>query len=126
VGVVVGGVQPALGFPAEAQPIVERVFEPPQERRFGGERHPGIVPVGGDRFLLTWVDENPDGRGLHAQALGGRGEAVGPALDLSPADVSVIGGASAVLGDDGRGVVAFVASGADGFDVRTTPIVCAQ
>ncbi len=114
-----------LGFSAEApRQLVERIFEAPRETRFGGESSPGLAPIAGERFLLTWVDENPDGHGLHAQAVAGWGEAVGPALDLSPVDVSVIGRASAVVGPDGRGVVAFLASSEGRFDVRATPIAC--
>lgn len=114
----------SLGFGEAPRRLVERVFEPPRQTRIGGESSPGLAPLAGERFLLTWVDENPEGRGLHAQVVTGSGEAVGPALDLSPADVSVIGRASAVVGPDGRGSVAFLASNGRGFDVRATPIVC--
>ncbi len=58
------------------------------------------------------------------RAVAASGEAIGPALDLSPANVSVIGRASAVVGPDGRGFVAFLASNGRGFDVRATPIAC--
>jgi hypothetical protein len=74
--------------------------------------------------LYTWVDENPNGHELRAKAVTGLGSAVGPALAISPPDVSVIGRTSTVVGSDGRGVVAYFASGDVGVNVRVTPFVC--
>lgn len=74
--------------------------------------------------LVTWIDGNPEGHGLHGRAVTSFGTSVGPSLSLSPADASVLGRASTVVGPDGRGVVAYFASGDDGIDVRATPVAC--
>jgi hypothetical protein len=85
---------------------------------------PSLEQSGGKR-LLTWVDGDAvGGHSLHGQAVAGSGKAAGPTLDLSPTDVSVIGRPSVVISPDGRGVVAFLASNGQGFDVRATPIAC--
>jgi hypothetical protein len=89
---------------------------------FLGFRAPAPHPV--SLGLYTWVDENPDGHALRAKATTGLGTAVGPALAMSPSDVSVIGQTSTVVGPDGRGLVAYFASGDDGVDVRVTPFTC--
>lgn len=89
---------------------------------FLGFRRPASHPVG--LGLYTWVDENPEGHALRAKAMTGLGGAVGPALAMSPSDVSVIGQTSTVVGADGRGLVAYFASGDDGVDVRVTPFAC--
>jgi hypothetical protein len=112
-----------VGFAVGAKhSLVETTFMPPA--RSGGEQAPALAPFSGERFLLTWIDGNPEGHALHAQAVAGWGSPVGPVLDLSPDNVSVLGRPSAVLGPDGRGVVAFLASNGHGFDVRATPVSC--
>jgi hypothetical protein len=102
--------------------LVETSFTPPE--RTGGERSPALAGFSGERFLLTWVDGNAEGHALRGQAVAGWGSPVGQVLDLSPADVSVIGHPSVALGPDGRGIVAFLASSEVGFDVRATPVAC--
>lgn len=87
---------------------------------FLGFRAPSSHPVS----LFTWVDDNPDGHELRARAVTSLGTATGPALAISPSDVSVIGRTSTVVGADGRGIVAYFASGDDGIDVRVTPFAC--
>lgn len=74
--------------------------------------------------LFTWVVENPDGHELHASAVTSLGAAIGPALAISPSDVSVIGRTSTVVGSDGRGIVSYFCSGDDGVNVRVTPFAC--
>jgi hypothetical protein len=125
-GVVVHDVPNLLfGFAGEGgRRVVHRDFEAPTGGRVGGQRSPGLVPLPGERFLLVWIDGDSSGRQLRAQPIAGWGDAAGPAFDVSPADVSVIGHPSAVVGADGRGVVTFLASSGDGFDVLATPIVC--
>lgn len=89
---------------------------------FLGFRAPASHPV--SLGVYTWVDENPEGHALRARAMTGPGTAVGPALAMSPSDVSVLGQTSTVVGADGRGLVAYFASGDDGVDLRVTPFSC--
>ncbi len=104
--------------------VVERFFEAPAEGRGGGESHPGLVALPGERFLLMWLDGNAEGYRLRAQPVAGWGQPVGQALDLSPSDVSVIGRPSGAIGKDGRGMVTFLASNGHGFDVLAAPVTC--
>jgi hypothetical protein len=113
-----------LGFHSQKPQLIERMFEPAQGKRVGGETSPGVAALAHERFLLTWVDENPHGHRLHAQVVEKWGAAVGGQLDLSPADASVIGRASAVVGAEGRGLVAYLASNGHGFDVLEKTVVC--
>jgi len=123
-GVVVHDAPSLLGFSVRGSDrVVERAFAPPQVSP-GGEKHPWLAPLPGERFLLLWVDGDSEGSSLHAQPVAGWGTPVGGAFDLSPSDVSVIGRPSAAVGPDGRGVVAFLASSGSGFDVLATPIAC--
>jgi hypothetical protein len=123
-GVVVYDAPSVLGFHSRKPQLIERMFEPPQGTRVGGETSPGLAAVANERFLLTWVDENANGHRLHAQVVEKWGAAVGGPMDLSPADASVIGGASVVVGADGHGLVAYLASNGHGFDVLETAVVC--
>lgn len=110
-----------LGFVAGGPPrVVETSFD-------AGSRppsRPGLVGLPGEQFLLTWVDGGIETHGAHAQVVAGWGRPVGPAFDLSPGDVSVIGRPTAAIGPDGAGVVAFLASNGHGFDVMATPVAC--
>jgi hypothetical protein len=127
-GVVVHDVPNLLFASARAghHHVVERAFEAPGGSVVDGQRSPGLVPLPNERFLLMWVDGDSSGRRLRAQPVAGWGEAVGPAFDVSSHEVSVIGRPSAVTAEDGRGVVAFLASNGRGFDVVATPIACAS
>jgi hypothetical protein len=123
-GVVVHDVPSLVGFSArDPDRVVERAFAPPQASS-SGEKNPGLAPLPGERFLLLWVDGDSEGHSLRAQPVADWGTPVGPAFDLSPSDVSVIGRPSAAVGPDGRGLVAFLASSVSGFDVLATPIAC--
>jgi hypothetical protein len=123
-GVVVHDVPSLLGFfAARPDRVVERAFAPAQASP-SGEKNPGLAPLPGERFLLLWVEGDSAEHSLRAQPVAGWGTPIGPVLDLSPSDVSVIGRPSAAVGPDGRGLVAFLASSRSGFDVRATPIAC--
>lgn len=103
--------------------VVERLFA--AERVAGDQTSPELVAIGGERFLLVWVEGGVERHELRAQSVAGWGDRLGPAMDLSTADVSVIGRASAVVGPDGDGLVAYIASAGEEFDLFGTPIACA-
>jgi hypothetical protein len=115
-----------FGFALEGRRhVIERTFEAPARVvRSGGETNPALVPIAGERFLLTWVDGDIESHQLHAQVVAGWGTPVGAAIDLSPGDASVIGRPSAAVSADGHGIVAFLASNGHGFDVLATPVAC--
>jgi hypothetical protein len=94
-------------------------------RGWDGSEATEVVPIGGERFLRLSVDGGVESHQLRAQVFASSGEAVGPSLDLSPQGGSVIGRASVAIAPDGDGLVTYIASTDDGFDVLGTPISCA-
>ncbi len=115
-----------FGFPHEGRAtVVERLFEPPQDGPRAGQTAPALAPIGGERFLLVWVEGGVETKQLRAQPVAGWGTAAGPALDLSPSEGSVIGRPSVAFDPNGDGLVAYVTSMGDEFDVYATPVSCA-
>jgi hypothetical protein len=104
--------------------VVERTFHAPAADRGNGEAMPEIAPIGHDRFLLAWVEGDVESHRLRAQSVVGWGDPLGAAVDLSPAEVSVIGRPSLVVAPTGDGLVTYVASMNGEFDVFATPIAC--
>lgn len=104
--------------------IAWHLFQPPPSVGSGGEGRPKLVSLGHERFLLLWVEGGSEKHQLRAEALAGWGNAVGPAIDVSSPEMDVVGRPGAAVGPDGEGVVAFLNSGAHGFDLMATPIAC--
>jgi hypothetical protein len=104
--------------------VVQRTFHAP-EAGAEGETAPELAPIGHDRFLLAWVEGDVESHQLRAQSVVGWGDPLGAAMDLSPAEASVIGRPSLVVAPTGEGLVTYVASMDGEFDVLATPIACA-
>jgi hypothetical protein len=94
-------------------------------RASDGSEATGLVPIGGESFLRLSVDGDIESHQLRAQVFASSGEALGPALDLSPQGASVIGRASVAIEPNGDGLVTYIASADDEFEVLGTPISCA-
>lgn len=109
---------------AGREQVVERPFRAPRGTDVGSQTSPELVPIGGERFLLVWVEGGVEGHQLRAQSVIGWGDSAGPAIDLSTADVSVIGRPSAAVASNGDGMVAYIASAGEEFDLFGTPIAC--
>jgi hypothetical protein len=103
--------------------VVERTFYAPGESRTS-EMAPELAPISHDRFLLAWVEGDVESHQVRAQSVAGWGDALGPSMVLSPAEASVIGRPSVVVAPTGDGVVTYLASMGDEFDVFATPIAC--
>jgi len=73
--------------------------------------------------MVAWVEGAAEGNRVRARATVG-GSAVGPVINITSADTSVIGQPAVAFGQDGRGVVAYLASNEHGFDVVATPVAC--
>jgi CoA binding domain len=106
--------------------VVERTFQAPGAEGPGGETAPELASIGHDRFLLAWVDGDVESHQLRAQSVIGWGDPLGPAMLLSPEEASVIGRPSVVVTPAGDGLVTYIASIYDEFDVLATPIACAR
>jgi hypothetical protein len=104
--------------------VVQRTFHAP-EASAEGETAPELAPIGHDRFLPAWVEGDVESHQLRAQSVVGWGDPLGAAMDLSPAEASVIGRPSLVVAPTGDGLVTYVASMDGEFDVLATPIACA-
>ncbi len=83
-----------------------------------------LTAIGHDRFLVAWVDGSVEAHQLRAQSVVGSGELLGAPMVLSPADASVIGHPSVVVGPGGYGLVTYVAARDGEFDVLATPVAC--
>jgi hypothetical protein len=114
-----------MGFAHESgESVFERPFPAPSGQVGGGQSPAGLVPFGDERFLLLWAEGDLEGRRLRAQPVTGWGDPVGAALELSTADMSVIGRASAAIASNGEGLVAYLASRGDEFDMFVAPVAC--
>ncbi|HXN31144.1 MAG TPA: hypothetical protein VN894_04755 [Polyangiaceae bacterium] len=109
---------------AGREQVVERPFRGPRGAGVGSQASPDLVPIGGQRFLLVWVEGGVEGHQVRAQSVAGWGDSVGPAIDLSTPDVSVIGRPTAAVAPNGDGLVAYIASAGEEFDLFGTPISC--
>jgi hypothetical protein len=109
---------------AGRETIAKREFAAPSGGPGGGLRAPALIAIGEERFLLLWVEGGTEGHVLRGQPVTGWVDAQGPALELSPREMSVIGRPSAAVAPDGEGLVAFLASTNGEFDVLATPVRC--
>jgi hypothetical protein len=84
---------------------------------------PTIIAVPGRRFLLVWT-EGPQARhDVRALTLSEDGTPIGAPLVVS-AQGSNAGQAQAAITSSGRGLIAFLESTDDGFEVTAAPIAC--
>jgi len=84
---------------------------------------PSLAGIGGGWFLLTYTNrERSDSRVL-AQAIDAVGASVGVPIAMS-ADLPGAAWGSTAIGEDGRGVTAFLTANDAGFDLVVTPITC--
>ncbi len=84
---------------------------------------PALATVPGGRMLLLWTEGPASGHVVRGQTLALDGTRIGPPLDIS-ADGTNAGQAQAAVTESGTGVVAFLESGAKGFQVAATAITC--
>lgn len=102
-------------------------------KAFADSRHPGsmlgpsLARIDDKHALLLWTHEvtknDATSYEVRGQVLDASGAAIGESLVLSAADMSA-GQAQATVDTNGRGVVAFLVSTGDSFDVAVTGIRC--
>lgn len=83
---------------------------------------PSLASLGGGRFLIAWSEGPVASHQVRAATIDTEG-AVATPLAISGAG-SNAGQPAAVIGPDGRGVVAFLAAKGKGFELHATPIHC--
>ncbi len=110
-------------FAAGSAPEAPTDFTPPDGGKGAPFMSPALATVPGGRVLLLWTEGPASAHVVRAQTLSLEGARIGPPLDLSP-DGANAGQAQAAIGEGGNGVVAFLESGAKGFEVAATAIHC--
>jgi len=113
------GVQWARWVPGQA-PTAAHTFEKELE---GELLSPSLTSINGGGFLLAYTQRTVYDSRVNAQAIDSIGAPVGAPLTIS-ADKSGAGWGNGAVTTDGRGVVAFLAPSAAGFEVLATPIAC--
>lgn len=102
-----------------------QAFSPPAGGAGGNAMSPGVAALADGRFLLVWT-EGPQARhDVRALTLSSEGAPVGAPLAISNEGVNA-GQGQAAIGKDGRGLVAFLESNANGFQLVATPVSCAR
>lgn len=84
---------------------------------------PAVAGLGGGRFMITWTEGPVSSHQVRALVMNADGSASGAPLAISADGVNA-GQPQAVVGPDGRGVVAFLGAKAKGFELFATPIAC--
>jgi hypothetical protein len=123
VGVVVHDLAPGARPHAH---VVAHVFPIPPNGFDGSTRAPSLADLGDGRFFLTWTQGNVEMTQLRAQPVAGWGDPIGPPIEVSAPDSSVVGGSSAAFTRDGSGAVAYFASAGDALELMVTPVNCSR
>lgn len=115
------------GMTIGAQPlVVTTTFTPPAGGLAGLANAPSLTPLGDGFFLLIWSQGDDKVQQLRAEPIDGAGVAVGPAIDLTPADANIVGQSAAAIGPAGDGYVAYVVSRLASYDVVAAPLLCTR
>jgi hypothetical protein len=100
-------------------------FAPPPGGPGGHVMSPGLTALPGGRFFLVWTEGPTSQQRVRGLTLTLSGEPLGPPLEISNEGINSGQAQVAVTGAPrARGVVAFLASTEDGFEVAATPIAC--
>jgi hypothetical protein len=98
-------------------------FVPPAGGKGEQAMSPAITALSGGRFLLVWTEGPPSGHDVRAQTLSSDGRPLGPPLVVS-AEGTNAGQGQAAVNASGQGVIAFLESRGDSFEVAATSIAC--
>jgi hypothetical protein len=112
-------------FEAGSAPAAPETFAPPAGGKGQQTMSPSLTALPGNRFLLVWTEGPASGHDVRALTLGPDGKPVGAALVLSNPGVNA-GQAQAAVTRQGQGVVAFLETGGNGYQVVATPIACGE
>jgi hypothetical protein len=110
-------------FKAGEAPGDPSTFAPPSGGKGTQAMSPGVTAVPGGRFLLVWTEGPVTGHDVRALTLSRDGDPIGKPLDISDKKANAGQGQGAVNGSR-EGLVAFLQSTDNGFQVVATPISC--
>ncbi|HEY3819173.1 MAG TPA: hypothetical protein VGL81_18520 [Polyangiaceae bacterium] len=112
-------------FDAGSAATSAQTFSPPAGGRGEQAMSPSLAALPGGRFLFVWTEGPASGHDVRALTFGPDGKPLGAPLVISNAGVNAGQGQAAVTAN-GLGVVAFLESGGNGFQVVATPIACGE
>jgi len=112
-------------FDAGGTPSAPETFTPPAGGKGEQAMSPSLAALPGGRFLFVWTEGPASGHDVRALTFGPDGKPIGAPLVISNAGVNAGQGQAAVTAS-GQGVVAFLESGGNGFQVVATPIACGE
>jgi hypothetical protein len=112
-----------LRFKAGTPPGQPSVFQPPAGGKGEQAMSPGLTALSGGRFLLVWTEGPTSGHDVRAQTLSADGRPIGAPLVVS-SEGNNAGQGQAAVNANGQGIVAFLESRGDGFEVAATSITC--
>jgi hypothetical protein len=109
-------------FQAGEAPGEPSTFAPPGDK---GEQEmsPSLAALPAGGFLVVWTEGPQSRHTVRALTVSDKGEPVGQALEISK-DGANAGQGQAVVTSSGRGVVAFLQSNDNGFELAATPVSC--
>jgi hypothetical protein len=110
-------------FKAGEVPGEPGTFTPPAGGRGEQAMSPGLAAVPGGRFLLVWTEGPATRHDVRALTLSRDGEPIGKPLDISRKSVNA-GQGQVAVNSARQGLVAYLESSGDGFQVVATPISC--
>lgn len=84
---------------------------------------PSLAAIDADRVVVAWTEGPVARHQVRAQLVDARGARIGEPITLSP-DATNAGQGQLAMANDGRGVVAFFAQAAGGFELEATAIAC--
>jgi hypothetical protein len=105
---------------APGEPIT---FTPPAGGKGDQAMSPGLAAIPGRRFLLVWTEGPTSRHDVRALTLSADGAILGAPMNISSEGVNAGQGQASVTAS-GKGLVAFLESIDDGFQVLAAPIAC--
>jgi hypothetical protein len=116
------GIRVARFSPKDAQPVVTD-FTPPAGGPGNKAMSPAVAGMGGGKYLLAWSEGPAKGERIRAVNMNGDNQPVGDAISVSPEDANA-GQPQIAIGQDGKGVIAYLVDRGGGYDVAAQGIAC--
>ena len=104
-------------------PGTPTLFSPPPGGPGEQAMSPGVTALSGGRFLIVWTEGPPSAHQVRALTVSSAGAALGAPLLVS-GDGMNAGQGQAAVNANGQGVIAFLESRGQRFEIAATPIAC--
>jgi hypothetical protein len=104
-------------------PGTPSLFSPPPGGPGEQAMSPGVTALSGGRFLIVWTEGPPSAHQVRALTVSSAGVALGAPLLVSGDGLNA-GQGQAAVNANGQGVIAFLESRGQRFEIAATPIAC--